>query len=144
MIRKATGWRVARAALVAGVLSGIPSTVHAVISSRDILASVRAAGSVLGRPTIARGILAHTLLTVLWTGVIAAVPPARRGVARGSATGVVIGVVDLAVAHRRFPTIAALPTIPQLLDHAAFGALVAAMLDDVGHLTPAGGARPSP
>jgi hypothetical protein len=134
---------VLRAALVAGVLSGIPSTVHAVIASRDVLASVRAAGTLLGRPTITRGLLAHSLVTTLWAAVIAAVPPARRGLAHGATAGVVIGVADLAVAQRRFPAIAALPTLPQLLDHAAFGALVAAMLpaDDV---RPAGGAPPSP
>jgi hypothetical protein len=143
MIRPAAPARVVRAALVAGVLSGIPSTVHAAIASRDVLASVRAAGTLLGRPTIARGLVAHALVTTLWTAVIAAVPLARRTVAHGAAAGVVIGVADLAVAQRRFPAIAALPTFPQLFDHAAFGALVAATLggDD---LRPAGGAPPSP
>ena len=87
--------------------------------------------------------LAHALVTALWTGVIAAVPPARRSVASGAVAGVLIGAADLAVAHRRFPMIAALPTFPQLLDHALFGALVAAVLGDVGPLRPAGVAPPS-
>ena len=81
-----------------------------------------------GRPTIARGALAHAAITVLWTAVIAAVPFARRGVSSGAVAGVVIGAADLSLARRRFPAIAALPTVPQLLDHAAFGALVAATL----------------
>ena len=120
--------RVWAAALVAGVLSGVPSTVHAVVTRRDVLASTRAAGTLLGRPSIARGIVAHTAMSLLWTGIIAAVPPARRSVAAGGAAGLVIGAVDLTVARSRFPMIAALPSGPQMLDHAAFGALVAATL----------------
>jgi hypothetical protein len=121
----------ARAAVVAGVLSGAPSTLHAVATGRDPLASVRAAGTLLGRPTIAGGALAHAAITAWWTGVIAAVPSARRSVTSGAVVGVIIGAVDLAIARRRFPAIAALPTVPQLLDHVAFGALVAATLGPV-------------
>jgi hypothetical protein len=136
---------VARAALIAGLFSGVPSTLQALLTApRDVLTSVRAAGTVLGRPTLTRGVLAHTVLTVGWTAVIAAVPPARRTVASGAAAGVVIGLVDLAVARRRFPAIAALPTLPQLLDHAAFGALVAASLRADPEVRPGGAARPSP
>jgi hypothetical protein len=120
--------RLVRAATAAGVLSGAPSTLHAVTTGRDVLDSVRAAGTLLGRPTLARGALAHAALTVLWTAVIAAVPAARRHVAGGAVAGVVIGAADMAIARRRFPAIAALPAVPQLLDHAAFGALVAATL----------------
>ena len=120
--------RLIRAAVVAGALSGAPSTVHAVITGREVLASVRAAGTLLGRPTVVRGALAHAVLTLLWTVVIAVVAPARRGVGAGAAAGLLIGAADLAIARRRFPAIAALPTVPQLLDHAAFGALVAATL----------------
>ncbi len=138
MIGQATPARIARAALLAGALSGLPSTVHALVTSRRVLTSVRAAGTLLGRPTIVRGVVAHALITTLWTVVIAAVPPARHSAASGAAAGVVIGIVDLGVARRRFPMIAALPRGPQLLDHAAFGALVAAAL------RPAGAAPPSP
>ena len=120
--------RYVRAAAVAGVLSGAPSTVHAVATGRDVLASTRAAGTLLGRPTIARGLLAHTAITLWWTAVIAAVPPARRGVVSGASAGLLIGALDLAIARRRFPAISALPLVPQLLDHAAFGALVVATL----------------
>ena len=138
MIARATS-RLVRAAALAGVLSGAPSTLHAAITGRDVLASVRAAGTLLGRPTVARGVLAHAAITVLWTGVIAAVPAARRNVATGAVAGVIIGAADLAIARRRFPAIAALPTVPQLLDHVAFGALVAAAT-----VTPGGAAPPSP
>jgi hypothetical protein len=120
--------RYLRAAAVAGVLSGTPSTLHAVATGRDVLASTRAAGTLLGRPTFPRGLLAHTAITLWWTAVIAAVPPARRSVASGAAAGLLIGALDLTVARRRYPAISALPTVPQLLDHAAFGALVVAAL----------------
>jgi hypothetical protein len=120
--------RFLRAAAVAGVLSGAPSTVHAVVTKRDVLSSTRAAGTLLGRPTVARGLLAHTAITLGWTAVIAAAPLARRRVVAGAAAGLLIGALDLGVARRRFPAISALPTVPQLLDHAAFGALVVATL----------------
>ena len=75
-----------------------------------------------------RGLVAHTALTVWWTTVLATALPRRRTVAWGAVGGLAIGVVDLGIARRRFPAIAALPTVPQLLDHVAFGALVGAVL----------------
>jgi hypothetical protein len=125
MARLPAARRIIEAALLAGSLSGAPSTVHAVATGRDVLASTRAAGTLLGRPTIARGAVAHAAMTAWWTLVLAAVPWVRRRAGAGAAAGLAIGCLDLAVARRRFPRIAALPTGAQLLDHAAFGALVA-------------------
>jgi hypothetical protein len=119
---------VARASVVAGALSGVPSTAHAVATRRPLLASVRAAGTLLGRPTLPRGVVAHTTLTVAWTTLLTAALPRRRIPAAGAFVGLGIAVLDLAIAQRRFPAIAALPPMPQVLDHIAFGALVGVVL----------------
>ena len=119
---------IARAAVVAGALSGAPSTVHALVTARPLGAATRAAGTLLGDATVPRGVLAHAVVTMWWTTVLAALLPARWTVAWGALGGGAIGVLDLSIARRRFPAIAALPRAPQLADHVAFGALAAAML----------------
>ena len=119
---------IVRASVVAGALSGVPSTAHALATRRPLLASVRAAGTMLGRPTLPRGVVAHVALTVAWTTLLTAVLPGRRTAAAGALAGLGIAVLDLGIAQRRFPAIAALPRVPQVLDHIAFGALVGAVL----------------
>ena len=119
---------VSGAALLAGLLSGAPSTVHALATGRSVLAATRAAGTVLGRASIPRGALAHALITAWWTTVLAFALPRRATAVWGAAGGLAIGVLDLAVARRRFPAIAALPRRPQLADHIAFGVVVGAVL----------------
>jgi hypothetical protein len=113
-------------ALVAGVLSGVPSTAHALATGRPALGATRAAGTLLGRPGVARGLVAHVALTLGWTAVLVTILPQRRAMVRGAAAGLAIGALDLSIAARRYPAIAALPRLPQLADHVAFGALVAA------------------
>ncbi len=110
------------------MLSGVPSTVHAVVTGRSVLASTRAAGTLLGRATVPRGILAHVVITCGWTTVLSLVLPARRPAVWGAVAGLGIGVLDLGIARRRFPAIAALPRVPQLADHVAFGVLAGAVL----------------
>ncbi|WP_433273470.1 hypothetical protein ACQPZF_19150 [Actinosynnema sp. CS-041913] len=115
--------------LSAAALSGVPSTVHALLTGRDALAATRAAGAVLGRPGLARGVLAHVGVSAGWTAVLAAVD--RRwalGAVGGAVAGAVIAVVDLEVVGRRWPAVRALPRGPQWADHLAFGALVGASL----------------
>lgn len=121
-------WEVAVAAAVAGSLSGAPSTVHALLTGRSPLAAARAAGELLGAQSLARGAVAHAAVSLGWTTVLALVLPPRRRVPWGAACGLAIGVLDLSIARRRYPAIAALPTAAQLADHAAFGALAAAAL----------------
>ena len=116
------------AALVAGILSGAPSTIHALVTGRRLREAVAAAGELLGRPGVLRGAIAHALLTIGWTSVLLLVLPRRATVAWGAVAGAAIGVADLAIADRRFPAIAALPRLPQLTDHVAFGALVGAVV----------------
>lgn len=119
---------VARAALVAGAVSGAPSTLHAVVTGTPALGATRAAGTLVGRPTVPAGILAHTAVTAWWTTVLAAVLPRRRPVLWGAAAGLGIGVLDLGVLARPFPAIRALPRGAQLADHVAFGAVVGLVL----------------
>jgi uncharacterized protein YndB with AHSA1/START domain len=120
---------VGHAALVAGVLSGAPSTAHAVLTGNDPLAAARAAGALLGRPTVSRGVLSHAVLSVGWAAVLAAVLPRRRPAAAGALAGVLIAALDLGLVGRRIRAIRELPVVPQVVDHVAFGALVGATLD---------------
>lgn len=68
------------------------------------------------------------LITVFWTGVLAAVLPKRRPVVEGLAAGAAIAALDLGVVGRRFPDIGALDAGPQVLDHLAFGVVAAVVL----------------
>lgn len=115
------------AALTAAVGSGVPSTVHALATGRSVLASTRSAGTLLGRPSLARGVVAHVAISIGWTAVLLALLPRRGTVGAGAAAGLAIGVGDMAIADRHFPAIAALPRLPQLADHALFGMLVGAV-----------------
>ena len=129
------------AGAAAGVLSGAPSTLHAVLTGRDPLAAARAAGNLLlptkaspGALLLAGG-LAHTVLSLGW-GTVVAVAVRRTSlspVVAGLAVGAAIAAVDLGVlAHgplgRRWPLIRALPVGPQVADHLAFGAVAGAVL----------------
>lgn len=111
-----------RAWLAAAVLSGIPSTVHGLVARQPLLASTRAAGSLLGRPSVVRGALAHAVISWWWTWVLTRL--GIRTVMRGAAAGIGIAVVDLVVVGRRYPLIRSLPAPPQFADHVAFGAVV--------------------
>jgi hypothetical protein len=118
---------------VATVVSGLPSTVHAILTSGDVLAAARAAGTLLpgrrNKPDALAGALAHVVVSVTWVAVLAAVDRKRKlGVTGGAAAGLVIAALDLAVIGRSYPAIRALPQGPQWLDHVAFGAIVGGLL----------------
>jgi hypothetical protein len=100
-----------------------------VATRRSLLASTRAAGTLLGRRNVPRGATAHVVLSTGWTTVIAAVLPRWRPTVCGVVLGVGIGALDLTVARRWFPAIAQLPAWPQLADHVAFGVLAAAAIE---------------
>ncbi|HEV3365446.1 MAG TPA: hypothetical protein VG795_15155 [Acidimicrobiia bacterium] len=130
---------------MAGLLSGIPSTVHAGLTGADPLAAARAAGNLLlpadSRPAalLAAGTLAHVALSLGW-GTVLAMAVRRTSlspVAVGLAGGAAIAAVDLGLlAHgpigRRWPLIRALPVLPQVADHLAFGAVAGAVLQRHG------------
>jgi hypothetical protein len=129
------------AGAVAGLLSGLPSTVHALATRRDPLAAARAAGNLLlparaGSPALLfAGGVAHVALSLGW-GTVLAMAVRRTSlepVAVGLAGGAAIAAVDLGLlAHgpigRRWPLIRALPVGPQVADHLAFGAIAGVVL----------------
>ena len=125
--------RVLRAASWAAALSGIPSTAHALATGRDPLEAAYAAGTILlpgeTRPQrlLAAAVPVHLGISIVWT--FALDRAGVRGAARGAVAGLAIAALDLGLVGRRFPRIRALPVVPQLADHAAFGAIAAAMLD---------------
>lgn len=120
--------RVLRAAAWAAALSGIPSTVHALATGRDPLEAALAAGSVLvPRETsraklVAAAVPVHLALSLGWT--LALDRAGVRGARRGALAGLAIAALDLGLVGRAFPRIRALPLVPQLADHAAYGAIV--------------------
>jgi hypothetical protein len=128
---------VRREALVAGawaaVLGGAPSTLHALATGRDPLEATKAAGSILlpeerrTLPLVAAAVPVHLALSFGWALVLDRL--GVRGPVRGAGAGVVLAAIDLGVVARRFPRVRALPLGPQLLDHAAFGAVVGYMLE---------------
>jgi hypothetical protein len=126
--------RAVRAGALAAIVSGIPSTAHALLTGRDPLAATRAAGTLLpgrrDRPGVAAGLAAHVVVSAAWTGVLAAIARRHRlGLLRGAAAGLVIAALDLGVAGRAYPAVRALPRAPQVLDHLVFGAVTGALLD---------------
>lgn len=129
------------AGTVAGLLSGLPSTVHALATGRDPLAAARAAGNLVlpadFRPAalLAAGGLAHVVLSLGWGTVLAvavrrtSLRPIRLGVVAGAAIAAVdLGLLARSRAGRRWTLIHDLPLAPQVADHLAFGAIAGAVL----------------
>lgn len=121
-----------RAGAWAALLSGTPSTLHALATGRDPLEAALAAGSILlpdetrRRRLLAAAVPVHLALSLGWA---VALDRARvRSVGRGALAGLAIGAVDLTLAARFVPRIRALPLLPQLADHAAYGAIVGRVL----------------
>lgn len=120
-----------QAGLPAAILSGLPSTLHAVATGHDPLEPSVAAGSILLPNETRRGRLlvaavpVHLFLSMTWSVVLAAVLPRKSPIAEGALAGAVIAAIDLGVAGRRYPLIRALDPFPQLADHIAFGTVAA-------------------
>ncbi|MBE8519663.1 hypothetical protein ILP97_19555 [Amycolatopsis sp. H6(2020)] len=116
------------------MLSGIPSTAHALLTGADVLAATKAAGTLLpgrrDRPGVAAGLIAHLAVSAAWTGVLAAIARRHRlGAGGGAVAGLAIAALDLGIAARAYPAVRALPRGPQILDHLVFGAVTGALLD---------------
>jgi len=132
---------VTEATVVAATFSGVPSTLHALVTGGGVRAAAayvrdatRAAGTLLppGRPGIARGAIVHIVMSAACAELLARTLPRRRSVLSGAAAGLAIGIVNVGLIGRLFPAIRALPLLPQLADHVAFGALFAAVADRGG------------
>jgi len=122
------------AGAAAAVLSGAPSTLHAIATRSSPLEPTLAAGTLLlprERRPLALALAAvpvHLALSFAWALLLAALLPRRRTVAAGTLAGLAIAALDLGVVGRRRPRIRALPQLPQVLDHVAYGATVGAVL----------------
>jgi hypothetical protein len=126
---------VLRASAVAAVVSGAPSTVHALVTGRSPLDAVRAAATLFpGRGPrselgeLATGIAVHGAISLGWCVVLAAVLPRHHAALWGAGAGAVIATIDLGIVGRRVPAIAELPTGPQVADHVTFGVVVGLVL----------------
>jgi hypothetical protein len=123
------------AGLVAAIPSGLPSTLWALVTGRDPLEATAAAGSLL-LPTERRrtrlavaALPVHLSLSLGWAVVLAQVLPRGRETAVGAVAGLGIAALDLGVIGRWYPRVRALPLLPQLADHIAFGATVGYVLE---------------
>ena len=120
--------------LVAAVVSGAPSTLHALWTRRPLLDSTRAAGSLVyrddasARNLLVTGVAVHLALSLGWGALVGATLPARRTTIVGVLWGAGIAFVDLGLVGRSNSRIAALPAAPQVADHVAFGVVVAAVV----------------
>jgi len=130
--------RIIEATAVAALLSGAPSTLLAARRGQSLRATVdyvkdatRAAGTLLppGRPGFTRGTLVHVGVSLVCGELLTRSLPERHSTVWGAGAGLAIGVINVGLIGRRFPAIAALPLLPQLADHVAFGAVFAAVLD---------------
>jgi hypothetical protein len=119
---------------VAAVVSGAPSTLHALVTGRDPLAATLAAGSLLlPRETRSERLLlaaipVHVAISLGWGLALARVLPRRPSLAAGAVAGIAVAALDLGLVGPRFARFRALPRGPQLVDHVAYGITVAAVL----------------
>lgn len=126
-----------RAGLVAAVISGAPSTVHALLTRQDPLAATRAAGALLvpreTRPVrlVAAAVPVHLALSLGWGVVLAAALPRRHTAAWGALAGLAIAAIDLSLPGERTAAVRALRTWPQVADHVAFGITAGAVVAEL-------------
>ena len=114
------------------MVSGAPSTAHAVLTGRGPLDAARAAGTLLPgraeRPGLLAGGVVHVAVSSFWGVVLGRLLPRRRTAFWGAVAGFGIAAVSLPTIGRRRPAIAALPAVPQWFDNVAFGAAMGALL----------------
>jgi len=121
------------AAAVGAVVSGAPSTAYALATGRPLLEATEAAGSVVLSSETPRshralaGVAVHGAVSAWWGLVLSWALPrgwSRRSMCVGGAVaGLMIAAVDLGTVGRRVAEIRRLPLVPQIADHALFGAV---------------------
>src|SRR3954452_16527719 len=98
-----------RAWRIAAVVSGLPSTAHALATGSDPLAATRAAGSLLvgeGAPAsvqLAAAVPVPLALSWFWAAVLDGGLPPRNRVVWGAAGGLAIAAFDLGVEGGKAP-----------------------------------------
>jgi hypothetical protein len=125
--------RLLTAGITASLVSGVPSTLWALLTRDSPLAATRAAGTLLpgrrNQPSLIGGALAHFGISTLWIAVLAVADRRwRLDPVRGAVAALGIAALDLGVIGRRYPAIVALPQLPQWADHIVFGATLGTML----------------
>ena len=110
--------------LLATLLSGIPSTLYALLTGGDAMEATRAAGAMAGRPdSIVAAVLVHMLVSAFWAVVLWRLLPARYTILWAVLASAAIGLLDLKlIAPAFFPDVAALAFWPQFADHLMWGA----------------------
>lgn len=122
------------AGAVAGIISGAPSTLYALVTGGDPLKATLAAGSLLlprAQRTftlLAAALPVHLALSVGWGYVLTVTLPRRHTATAGAVAGLVIAALDLGLIGRRLPRVRALPLGPQVADHLVYGAGVGAIV----------------
>src|SRR5258706_12145348 len=118
MTRRPVG-DIAAATAVAAVVSGGPSTVHALATGRGMLDAARAAGTLFpgrrDRPGPVAGIVVHAVISAFWGLVLGRLLPRRHTTAWGAGAGLAIAAISLPTVGPRRAAIAARPPVPQLL-----------------------------
>jgi hypothetical protein len=103
-----------------------------VVTGRNVLASTRAAGTLLPgrrhRPGVIAGGIVHVGVSAFWGGVLGRTLPRRHPAAWGALAGAGIAAISLPAAGQRRPALAALPQAPQWIDNVAFGAVLGWLL----------------
>lgn len=124
----------ASAAVPAALLSGLPSTLYALVRRRDVLEAAAAAGALVAPAERRRwrlvlyAIPVHAGISFFWSVTLARVLPRRATLLFALGGGGLIAAVDLALVGRHLPPIRSLPQGPQVLDHLAFAAVVGAVV----------------
>ena len=125
-------------ALIAGgcaaLLSGIPSTVYAWLTGRDIMEATRAAGAMLisarssDTALFWSAAIVHSVVTIFWAMLLTWALPRKRTFAWALVASAGIALLDLRVIGRWFPEIHALDFWPQFADHLMWGGVLGAVL----------------
>ena len=118
-----------RAWVLATLLSGIPSTLHALATGGDPTEATRAAGAMLlpsetdFRKLLAAAAVVHPLVSLFWAVVLWLALPRRHTLFWALAASMAIALLDLRlIAPAFFPEVAALAFWPQFADHLMWGA----------------------
>ena len=121
--------------MIATVFSGLPSTVHALLTGADPLEATRAAGAMLvpasasTRTLVAAAAVVHPAVSMFWTAVFGLLLPRRQVMLWAVVGAAVVALIDLLViAPLAFPSVARLPFAPQFADHLMWGALLGGVL----------------
>jgi hypothetical protein len=124
----------ALAALLAGIIGGVPSTLYAVASGGNWLDSINAIAAITNAENLSFGwricvaTVIHFTISFFWATALMAFLPQRRVLLCASAAGGAIAVIDLLLlAPILFPEVAALSFWPQLADHVVWGGAVGAV-----------------